>query len=52
MWYSLENGKDYCVDRTQTLENAKQKAMKDPNIMEIFEYDSNDELIGCVWSRK
>lgn len=52
MWYSLENGKDYCLDRTQTLEKAKKKAVENPNITEIFEYDNNDELVGCVWSRK
>ena len=26
MWYSLEDGNDYALDRTESLEEAKQKA--------------------------
>ena len=49
MWYSLENGKDCCLGVKYTLNDAERN---NPMIKEIFEYDNNDELIGCVWSRK
>ncbi len=51
MWYSLENGNDYALDRAESLEKAKQKAAKNSNITEIFEYDDDGELVGCVWSK-
>lgn len=51
MWYSLENGHDYMLDRADSLEKAKQKALNNPEVTEIFEYDDDGELVGCVWSK-
>ena len=51
MWYSLEDGNDYALDRAESLEEAKQKAAENSNITEIFEYDDDGDLVGCVWSK-
>ena len=51
MWYSLEDGNDYALDRAENLEEAKQKAAENSNITEILEYDDDGELVGCVWSK-
>lgn len=41
----------YVDIEADTMEEAKQKAAENSNITEIFEYDDDGELVGCVWSK-
>lgn len=35
MWYSLEDGNDYALDRAESLKEAKQKTAENSNITDF-----------------
>lgn len=49
--YSIEDGKENRIRTTVFLTEAIQYAICDENATEIFEFDENDELLGCVWTK-
>ena len=51
-YFSVENGRDVMIDRFHDQRAAIDFAERNSKAKEIFAYTKNDELIGCVWSRK
>lgn len=56
IFYSCEDGNDICIKVFDTLlDEAKDCAMTDEDVKEIFKYviDEDDiECLGCVWKKE
>ena len=51
-YFSVENGRDIMINKLYDLKAAIGFAEGNAEAKEIFAYTQDDELIGCVWSRK
>ena len=48
----MENGREVMLGKLYDLKAAIDFAEKNAEAKEIFAYTQEDELIGCVWSRR
>lgn len=51
-YYIVEDGKECCLDKFEEYEDAYEYFMSDENAKEIFLFDKNDNLLGCMASKK
>ncbi len=51
MYYTIEDGKENCIEKIFDKNKAIQYAKENQNAKEVFEFNEHDELIGCIWSK-
>ena len=56
-WFNCEDGNDRGLCAFETIEEAMAHAEIDPKVMEIWEYEEDEDgyigdAIGCVWKMK
>jgi hypothetical protein len=52
VFYCCENGNDICIEAFDSFEEARDFALHDKRVKEIFKYraDGDDiDCLGCVW---
>lgn len=51
MYYTVEDGKENCLDKKYSKDEAIQSCKEHGDAKEVFEFNDNDELIGCVYKK-
>ena len=52
MYYTIEDGHENCIEMTHNKKRAIHFCKKTKKAKEVFYFNDNDELIGCIYSKK
>ena len=54
VFYSCEDGNDICIESFDSFEKAKDFALRDKRVKEIFKYEmcgDDIDCLGCEWKK-